>query len=402
MFPSVDRVGFYVGEEEFEKQRLDAGGWVHYNELVCNIIEGRYDRIKPLHIEVCVTYRCNFNCPWCSCRSSRNKYKGVPDLGRKNIERIVDECLKHEIGIQWTGGEPLMNEEFISSLSYATEKGIKQCLFTNGSLVSAAVATELMKSNLSFVRISLNSATPDVHRDFHGKISLGLSHGVISGLELLCKTKINLKSKVRIGVSIVVNNDNIGDLSNTYTFLYEMVKKYPSALNFIVVRPVNGSIHDVNTSINDSFYEKYEDANKDESITSILKENVKVVFPFMANGFSCDCIKCRGCFLFSEISPDGDMFLCSDRYGDKRYKIGNVLENDFEGIFCGQEKENAIKQNENCLAEGKCPDNSRGRYFNSLFDQIEDYRNKGKMSVVVKWIEELKKMIPDEGNSFFI
>lgn len=402
MFPSVDRVASYVEEDVFKKQRLSFGGWVHYDELVQNIIEGHYDRIKPLHIEVCITYKCNFNCPWCSCRYSMNICRGVPDLDRQSIERIIDECYKHNIGIQWTGGEPLMNSNLVSSIIYATTRKVQQCLFTNGSLISPADATILMKSNLSFVRISLNCVTPDIHSKFHGKVSLGLSHHVIEGLKLLCQTKSSLKSRVEIGVSIVVNSENIDDLVNTYVYLYEMVQQYPAALNYIIVRPVNESIHDVETSIDKKFFDKYERANNSEVLTKILKENVKVVFPFSSNCLSIYCIKCRGCFLFSEISPDGDMFLCSDRYGDKNYRIGNIFDSDFEKIFHGPGIEDALKRNENCLTQGQCPDNSRGRYFNYLFDQIEEYRNRGDIDDVIRWIEELKKVIPNEGNSFFI
>lgn len=402
MFPSINSVAHYISEEEFKQQRLSSGAWVHYEDLVKKILDGDYDSITPLHIEVCVTYKCNFDCLWCSCRQSMSLCRNKHDLTINNIKKIIDTCHSYGIGIQWTGGEPLLNHSLMFAIKYASSLNVSQCLFTNGSLVDRELAQKIMCSTLSFVRVSLNCASPRIHSEFHGKIPISTSLKTILGIETLCEIKQNIKSKVKIGISIVVNSINVCDLVNTYKYILSLIERYPSAIDYIVVRPVNESIHDIENTLEGSFDQLYALANSSDELASISDKGVQVVFPYINECANSDCIKCRGCFLFSEISPNGDMFLCSDRYGDKNYKIGNILDDDFETIIHGTEMSDTRSRNKDCFKLGRCPRNSRGWYFNSLFDQIESFRSKNSMNDVIRWIEALKAVIPNEENSFFI
>ena len=153
----------------------------------------------PLHIELCATYQCNYDCPWCNCRLSRLKMqKEQYSLTFSELVRIIDECHKHQVGIQWTGGEPLTNSALPKAIAYASSLSVKQCLFTNGSLLSQSIAEVLLKSNLSFIRISLNCVTPSIHSKFHGGIPLYVSERVLENFKTLCMLKSSSASSVQM------------------------------------------------------------------------------------------------------------------------------------------------------------------------------------------------------------
>lgn len=401
-YPSVYEITKRLTKEEFSNQRLSAAGWVHNSKLVDAILRGDYYNIMPLHIELCSTYICNFNCSWCSCRKSRFENAGKNSLEYEELCQILDECSKYNIGIQWTGGEPLCNKSTVDAISYGTALGIKQCLFTNGSKLTDKTIDELLASNLSFIRVSLNCSTPAYHEKFHGNIARELSLDVLKGIENLCHSKIRAGSSVSIGVSIVVDSNNINDLNNTIQYLSNLCCRNRGAIDYMILRAVNDDFEGVTTDKNDNFWNKYYECVNGHILDELRKENITIVMPNNVEMPHYKCETCLGCSVFSEVAPDGTMFLCSDKYGNKEYAIGNILEDDLFTIWTSRLREKTILQNKNCFSIGKCPHYSRGWYFNVLFNQIERLREEEKMNLVSSWISELQYLIPDLGHSFFI
>lgn len=401
-YPSVYEIKKRLTEEEFKKQRLSVAGWVHNSMLVDAILKGDYYNIMPLHIELCSTYICNFNCPWCSCRKSRFENTGKSSLEYKELCQIIDECSKYNIGIQWTGGEPLCNESTVAAISYGTTLGIKQCLFTNGSKLTNNTAKVLLSSNLSFVRVSLNCSTPSYHKKFHGNIAEKLSLDVLKGIEKLCRTKIELSSSVSIGISLVVDSNNINDLPCTFQYLSNLCIRYRGAIDYIILRAVNDDFEGVKTDINDNFWKKYYECVNGHLLDELHKEKVSIIMPNSVELPYHQCGTCLGCSVFSEVAPDGTMFLCSDKYGNRAYAIGNILEDDLFSIWTSRTREKTTVKHKDCFSSGNCPHYSRGWYFNALFNQIEELREEQNMDLVSAWICELQRLIPDLGHSFFI
>lgn len=401
---SIYKIGEEISSDEFYNQRLQVASWVHWNDFVNSIIMGKYDSIFPLHIELCSTYRCNFNCPWCSCRKSRfRKGNTKNELSINELKRILDDFKEHNIGVQWTGGEPLFNSATIQGIKYGTDLGLNQCLFTNGSLFDDNSIRAILISNLEFVRISLNCADPNYHSMFHGNISPNLSMTVLFNLEKLCHAKLEINSQVKIGVSVVVDSKNLNDLLNTYKFIEKIAARYPFALNYIVIRAVNDDFEGIETEKEKCFVSKYNAILNLFDTTKLRSLGVDTILP---NEVNIDYTSSKniqvGCSVFSEIAPDGSMFLCSDQYGNKDFCIGNILTDTIANIWSSSTKKEIQKIHGNCFAKGKCPHYSRGWYFNMVFSQIEEYRRTGKMHIVLDWIQSLAKTVPYYRHSFYI
>lgn len=401
LYPSVYSISDRIPIEKFKAQRHSVATWVHNKEFVDKIITGEYDKITPLHIEVCSTYLCNFNCPWCSCRSSMARNKNEKNMSLPQLKHIIDECLKNSIGIQWTGGEPLINPAMILGIEYADKLGVNQCLFTNGSLLNEKIIDILLKTNLTFIRVSLNCVNEKCHSENHGYIDRNLSKEVLKNLKLLCNKKSKMRSNVQVGISLVVDELTIDDFENTISFINKLEKQNPKSVDYVVIRPVNLDICLIN-DLSDEFTVKYKKMINIETLEMLRASKVDIVLPNVEDSpFVCDG-NCLGCNVFSEISPSGRMFMCSDKYGDLDYEIGNVFDDSIQDILNSKHRINILNNNKNCYRSKNCPHYSRGLYFNSIFNQIENYRKQGNMKLVLKWIEELRQLIEPSNHTFFI
>lgn len=404
MYPSVYNVGKFVSAKDFSAQRLSAAGWVHYPHVRQAILYGGNPSfIPPLHIEVCVTYKCNFNCSWCNCALSRRKYDLLHDTINKNeLTLIIKKCVDHQIGIQWTGGEPLINQDFISIFADPITTKLSHCLFTNGSLISSEIANKLMQSNLKFIRISLNASSPSVHQLFHGLKSIDLSYKALEGIKNLCLSHSRHLNSPKVGISIVLDSRNINDFESTLNYIYSLVKDYPRGLDFIVIRAINDDFKGTLFIKDQSFAKQYNDIKNHIIIKKLIELGIEIAFPDENKIPYIEGDISFGCSLFQEISPNGDLFLCSDQYGNKDYCIGNIFKSDFEEIWNSQQRKNTIRQNTDCFRCGKCPHHSRGFYFNSIINQAREMIKSGNSSILLEWIDSLQKCIPDYGHSFFI
>lgn len=402
LYPSVYEVGKYLGRNEYYSQRLSVAQWVHNSELVKKVLNGQFYEIMPLHIEVELTSACNFNCSWCNCAYSRNKIGANRNLDLEQVRRIIAECEKNSIGIQWTGGEPLLSPYFCDAIKIATAKGLSQSVYSNGSLLDQQCIDAILSSNLKFIRISLNTYVTENHSCYHGNIDKIFSEKVFYNLNEICKQKIARGSFVGIGLSIVLDDRNICCFYETLDKIKILAREYPQAINFIIVRPVNIDIKHTEYTLTKEFHKEYS-AKKNSEYKALFKEiGIDLVFPQDEGIVKPKEQRIIGCSTFSEISPDGDVFMCSDKYGDKDYKIGNIFEFDLQTIWLSSNRMHMIDKHKKCYLNGGCPRNSRGNYFNSIFNQIAQMQMKNEHVHIARWINALQSFIPDIGHTFFI
>lgn len=401
IYPSTIQVGSYLNRFSFSAQRLSVASWVHNEEMVDLVLQGKFCDIKPLHFEVEVTSRCNFNCSWCNCASSRKKLANL-DMTLEQMKHIINQCSIWGSGIQWTGGEPLMNKDIIVAIKYASEKQLNQCIFTNGSLLENTIINDLLTSNLKFIRISLNCFTDEVHSKYHGNISTALTKRVKINCEQICRMKILLNSSVQLGFSIVLDDRNIDDCKATINFLHELSSAYSGAIDYVVIRPVNTDLLDTVYSLSPNFACKYNSVINNEIYNSFLNLNVKLIFPYKDSAISSQSKECLGCQTFSEIAPNGNVFLCSDKYGDCKYVIGNIFNSSLGTIYQSDFYKSQREKCSQCFAIGSCPHSSRGYYFNSIFNQIKQLQLAGEAGTVISWINALRKTIAKTDHTFYI
>lgn len=108
--------------------------WEHFCKRKCH---GPFRGVLEL------TYRCNLNCVHCYCKGSEDDRK---ELSLSEWKSILDEIRARGcLYIIFTGGEPLIREDFVELFSYAKKRGFIISIFTNG---------QALKNYLDFLRDS--------------------------------------------------------------------------------------------------------------------------------------------------------------------------------------------------------------------------------------------------------
>ena len=116
-----------------------------------------------------ITRTCNLRCVHCYADSDRMSYAG--ELSLDECKGVIDDLADFGIpGLLLSGGEPMVHPHFWDIAEYATSKGLRLTLSTNGTLIDPAKAARLKQLEFAYVGISLDGigAVHDAFRRTEG------------------------------------------------------------------------------------------------------------------------------------------------------------------------------------------------------------------------------------------
>lgn len=129
-----------------------------------------------------ITRRCNLRCVHCRS-SSQLEVEGHPDFSLDEAKRVLDDIRSYASPVVvLSGGEPLLRSDVFDIAAYGTELGLRMCLATNGSLVTADTCRQITESGIKMVSLSLDGSTAAVHDDFRNQP--GAFEGVMNATRL--------------------------------------------------------------------------------------------------------------------------------------------------------------------------------------------------------------------------
>lgn len=187
------------------------------------IIKERYytKENNYLHLILAPTLKCNFNCFY--CYEEKNNIVMSEDIKEKILKLIENNAkMKRNISIDWYGGEPMIEKDFIFSISkLIVEICEKNCvtytsnMITNGYLITNEDLLKFKQSNIRSFQITVDG-NQDIHnqrrvfsdgRDSYNKI--------IENITMLIKNKFYVKVRINIDKENYLNNSQLlNDLSN--------------------------------------------------------------------------------------------------------------------------------------------------------------------------------------------
>jgi len=166
-------------------------------------------RRVPLSGSIELTHRCNQRCVHC--------YNNLPmddrearrnELSFEEYCRILDEITA--AGCLWllfTGGEIFIRPDFADIYTYAGHKGLLISLFTNGTLVTPAVADFLAAHRPFAIEISIYGRTRETHERITGVP--GSYERTLRGIRLLSERALPLVVKTMV---ITLNKHEVRDM----------------------------------------------------------------------------------------------------------------------------------------------------------------------------------------------
>ena len=156
-----------------------------------------------------MTRRCNLKCIHCYSNSADIEY---PDeLTTEEGKKLIDDLSAFGSPvILFSGGEPLIRRDLFELAQYATDKGMRAVISTNGTLITKEVAAKLRKIGLSYVGVSLDGLEK-THDRFRGK--KGAFAAAIEGIRN-CRD-----AGIKVGIRFTVNKHNLADVPDMFDLL---------------------------------------------------------------------------------------------------------------------------------------------------------------------------------------
>lgn len=154
---------------------------------------------KSLLLEL--TSECNYNCIY--CYTKRRKVSSL-DLGQ--WKKVIDDAKDMKIRyFSFSGGEPFLYKNFYEVLKYASQKGFKISIFTNGSLLNKSAIDSLIKINPDII-LEVKYDSKENYKD-HTQNKIKLS-----------QIEKNIKKAVERGLGVItfttLTKDNIKKIKN--------------------------------------------------------------------------------------------------------------------------------------------------------------------------------------------
>jgi len=160
-----------------------------------------------------ITGRCNLRC--IHCRSASETESDPGEYSTSEAKGLIDELAGYASPVLvLSGGEPLLREDCFELARYGTDKGLRMCLATNGTLVDEGVCNKIRESGIRMVSLSLDGSTPEIHDDFRQQP--GAFEGVLKAAAHFRKSQIPFL----INSSFTKRNQQ--DIQNVYRLAKEL------------------------------------------------------------------------------------------------------------------------------------------------------------------------------------
>lgn len=122
-------------------------------------------------------------------------------------EKIIDECSKYNCGNVHLHnfGEPLLDKNLARRVRYTKQKGIKRvAIFSNGSLLTADKANELVDAGLDLIKVSFDGATKEEFERIRPPLKFDT---IIENIKELVRIRNLKKSTLKIKVACCSTSD---------------------------------------------------------------------------------------------------------------------------------------------------------------------------------------------------
>lgn len=179
----------------------------HSGKLPSHLLQFSADK-KPV-IVWNMTRRCNLKCVHCYAQAETDK--GVDPISTAQAKAMIDDLAAYGAPVMlFSGGEPTIRQDMPELAKYATEKGMRAVISTNGTLIDRSMARQLKEVGLSYVGVSLDGGE-EIHDRFRGV--KGSFRRALEGLDY-CR-----EEGIKVGLRFTINKRNAVDIPTIFDIL---------------------------------------------------------------------------------------------------------------------------------------------------------------------------------------
>jgi|SRR5579859_5240306 len=291
-----------------------------------------------------VTYRCNLKCQMCYLMDDYLNH-GIAEISLAQIERFLDS-LPNKPNIVLTGGEAFARSDIMSIVAAVKRRGMKCCIFSNGTLLSETKIRELIDLGLDSISFSLDGPK-EVFEDV--TLIRGSFDRLMRNLELLRALRKDAKPKITL--SCVLSHKSIDNIDFLFKYVADpdialvsflhlhFVTQYDSDRNDELFEKcgipksppaVNRQQWGTDLELAEKVIElrrKAQDFSKVEFLPDLDETEIRAWY-----GDSRNFPVRESCFypwVTSRIAPNGSVYVCQNHV----VSMGSIAENDFQEIW---------------------------------------------------------------------
>jgi len=159
----------------------------------------------PFMVSYSITTKCNLKCK--HCYSSSVEQAAPDELSTEEALHLVDDLSRWGIGLLIIdGGEPLCREDLLDIVRYASSKGIRTTIGSNGTLIDEVMAKKMLDAGVMAVAISVDGVDGATHDSFRGVN--GAFEQTLRGIEE-CRN-----AGLPFQLNMVIRKDNLSQLED--------------------------------------------------------------------------------------------------------------------------------------------------------------------------------------------
>ncbi|MDD3654604.1 MAG: putative heme d1 biosynthesis radical SAM protein NirJ1 [Desulfotomaculaceae bacterium] len=186
------------------------GDSLRYHTGVRNQTNGAIAGRGPVVVWNC-TRSCNLQCIHCYASAEARKYEG--ELTNLEALRFIDQLAEGKVPVLLlSGGEPLLRKDLGKLIAYASSKGIRVTLSTNGTLLNRETVLGLKHLGVGYIGVSIDGIGA-VNDRFRGR--QGAYNAALSGI----RTCTSLGQ--RVGLRFTINKYNYQEINAIFDLLEE-------------------------------------------------------------------------------------------------------------------------------------------------------------------------------------
>jgi len=156
-----------------------------------------------------VTNRCNLRCKHCYISAEDRKYGD--EMTTAEAEEFIADLAEMRVPVLLlSGGEPLIRSDIFHLSRFATDRGLRVILSTNGTLITPEVAKSIKESGMQYVGVSFDGLR-DTHDEF--RCMPGAFDRALEGI------RDCMKLDIKTGIRFTINKLNKHDLPGVIDLL---------------------------------------------------------------------------------------------------------------------------------------------------------------------------------------